>query len=55
MSAQAQLVQAVLALDLYRQTENLGFYDAVMVFSSELLQVHADSFNEYALSLGKQN
>jgi hypothetical protein len=48
-------LQAVLALDVYRQKENLSFYDATMVFSSELLQAHADSFNEYALCLGKQS
>lgn len=55
MSAYSRVIQAVFALDVYRQKEHLGFYDSVMALSAELLGAHADSFNEYALSLGKQS
>lgn len=36
-------------------SENLGFYDSIMCLSAELLQVHADNFSEYALTLGKSS
>ena len=34
--------------------ENLGLYDAVLAFSSEILKAHSDYFNDYALTLGRQ-
>jgi hypothetical protein len=46
-------MQAVYALECYRLKENLGFYDSILCLSSELVQAHADNFNEYALTLGK--
>lgn len=48
-------MQAVYALECYRLKENLGFYDSILCLSSELVQAHADNFNEYALTLGKQS
>lgn len=44
---------AAYALQVYRLSENLGFYDSIIALSAELLQVHADNFQEYALTLGK--
>jgi hypothetical protein len=45
----------VIAVEVYRTSENLGLYDAIMVMSSEMLQCHSDNFSDYALSLGKQS
>ena len=54
IQSQAHLVQSVLAVETYRLRENLGLFDTIMCFSSELLGAHADNFTEYALTLGKQ-
>ena len=40
-------MQAVYALHAYRLKENLGFYDATICLSAQLLQCHADNFSEY--------
>ena len=45
----------MIAVEVYRVSENLGLFDATMVMSSEILQSHSDNFSDYALSLGKQS
>ena len=45
--------QACTAFELNRVKENLGLYDAVLAFSTEILEAHIDYFNDYALTLGK--
>jgi len=45
----------VIAVEVYRVSENLSLFDATMVMSSEILQSHSDNFSDYALSLGKQS
>ena len=55
LEAPTQVVQAVLALEIYSVKENLSVYDATLAFTSEILKMHADNFSEYALTLGKES
>ena len=55
LEAPSQVVQAVLALEIYSIKENLGIYDATLALTAEVLKMHADNFSEYGLTLGKQS
>lgn len=53
LEAPSHVLQAVVALELYKLKENLGCYDGVLALTCELLKVHADNFTDFALTLGK--
>ena len=53
LAAHSHVLQATIALEAYKIKENLGFYDATLSLSCELMAAHADNFTDFALTLGK--
>lgn len=53
LEAPSHVYQACFAFECNRIKENLGLYDAVLSFSSEVLNAHWDYFGDYALTLGR--